>query len=132
MAKLIRVRDYMSGDVVSFTPEMEILEAVHILVKRRVSGAPVLDHHGNLVGMLSEIDCIKVALHAAYYNEWGGRVAEYMTPEPITVDADANIVDVAQMFLDKKLRRLPVVDQLRLVGQISRHDILRAMDELHN
>lgn len=131
MVRKIRVRDYMARQLISFSPDMEVLDAVHILVTRRISGAPVVDHHGNMVGILSDMDCIKVALNAAYHSEWGGRVSEYMTPDPITVDADASIVDVAEMILEKRLQRIPVVERMRLVGQISRHDVLRAMDELH-
>ncbi len=131
MPKSIRVRDYMSGNVITFTPDMEILEAVHILVTNRISGAPVLDLRGNLIGMLSERDCIKVALNAAYHNEWGGRVEEFMSREVKTVDADASIVDVGEIFVEMSYRRLPVVENNRLVGQISRHDILRAMEHLH-
>ena len=131
MARSIRVRDYMSARVITFAPDMEILEAVHILVENRISGAPVLDLRGNLIGMLSEQDCIKVALNAAYHNEWGGRVEEFMSREVKTVDADASIVDVAEIFVEMSYRRLPVVERNRLVGQISRHDILRAMEILH-
>lgn len=132
MVSKMRVRDYMARQLVSFAPDMEVLDAVHILVTKRITGAPVVDHHGNMVGILSDIDCIKVALSAAYHREWGGQVSEYMTPNPITVDADASIIDVAALILDKGLRRLPVMERNRLVGQISRHDILRAMDELHS
>ncbi len=131
MPKSIRVRDYMSASLITFTPDMEILEAVHVLVTNRISGAPVLDLHGNLIGMLSEQDCIKVALNAAYHNEWGGRVEEFMSREVKTVDADASIVDIAEIFVEMSYRRLPVVERNRLVGQISRHDILRAMEILH-
>lgn len=131
MVRKIRVRDYMARQLVSFSPDMEVLEAVHILVARRISGAPVVDHHGNMVGMLSDIDCIKVALNAAYHNEWGGQVSEYMATDLVTVDVNASIMDVAEMILEKRLRRLPVLERTRLVGQISRHDVLRAMDELH-
>ena len=131
MPKSIRVRDYMSASVITFTPDMEILEAVHVLVTNRISGAPVLDLRGNLIGMLSEQDCIKVALNAAYHNEWGGRVEEFMSREVKTVDADASIVDIAEIFVEMSYRRLPVLERNRLVGQISRHDILRAMEILH-
>ena len=131
MTRLIRVRDYMSAENVTFRPDMEILEAVHILVSRRISGAPVLDDHGTLIGMLSEKDCIKVALNAAYHNEWGGRVEEYMSRDVVTADADASIVNVAEMFVNTPLRCLPVMERMRVVGQITRHDILRAMEELH-
>lgn len=121
----------MSTHVVTFTPDMEILEAVHLLVRHRISGGPVLDLRGNLIGMLSESDCVRVALNAAYHSEWGGRVEEFMAREIKTVDADASIVDVAGIFVESGYRRLPVVEGNRLVGQISRHDILRAMEILH-
>ena len=116
MPKCIRVRDYMSARVITFAPDMEILEAVHILVVNRISGAPVLDLRGNLIGMLSERDCIKVALNAAYHNEWGGRVEEFMSREVKTVDADASIVDIAEIFVEMSYRRLPVLERNRLVG----------------
>lgn len=131
MPRSIRVRDYMSAHLVTFAPDMEILEAVHLLVRNRISGGPVLDLRGNLIGMLSESDCVRVALNAAYHSEWGGRVEEFMAREIKTVDADASIVDVAAIFVDSGYRRLPVVEGNRLVGQISRHDILRAMEILH-
>jgi CBS domain-containing protein len=131
MPKPIRVRDFMSPNVITFAPDMEILEAVHILVTNRISGGPVVDLHGNLVGMLSEQDCIKVALNAAYHSEWGGRVEEFMSREIKTVDAEASILDVAEIIVNMGYRRLPVVERNRLVGQISRHDILRAVQSLH-
>jgi len=131
MVKAINVREYMTREVVSFTPDTLILDAVHTLVNRRISGAPVLDHQGNLVGMLSDIDCIKVALQTAYHGEdRGGRVEQFMTPKVITVDANASVLDAAEILMNRKLRRLPVLERTRLVGQISRHDVLRAMDHL--
>jgi CBS domain-containing protein len=131
MVKAINVREYMTREVVSFTPDTLILDAVHTLVNRRISGAPVLDHQGNLVGMLSDIDCIKVALQTAYHGEdRGGRVEQFMTPKVITVDANASVLDAAEILMSRKLRRLPVLERTRLVGQISRHDVLRAMDHL--
>ena len=131
MVKAINVREYMTREVVSFTPDTLILDAVHTLVNRRISGAPVLDHQGNLVGMLSDIDCIKVALQTAYHGEdRGGRVEQFMTPKVITVDANASVLDAAEILMHRKLRRLPVLERTRLVGQISRHDVLRAMDHL--
>ncbi|MEM1411206.1 MAG: CBS domain-containing protein [Pseudomonadota bacterium] len=131
MVRKIMVRDYMTREVVSFTPDTLILDAVSKLVQRRISGAPVLDLQGNLVGMLSDIDCFKVSLAASYHGDWGGRVDEFMTTDVVTVDAEASVLDVAEKFMETKLRRLPVMQRTRLVGQISRHDVLRAMDEMH-
>ncbi len=124
------VRDYMAGQLITFKPETEIMDAIHELVHHRVAGAPVVDDKGDLVGMLSELDCMKVALNAGYYGDWGGPVSDYMTTAVESVDAEMNIVDLAQKFLDSGYRRFPVLRNNRLVGQISRRDALRALSEL--
>ena len=126
----IRVRDYMAASLVTLRPEMEILDAVHELVTHRISGAPVLDEHGNMIGVLSEQDCMKVALHAGYHGEYGGRVSEFMSRDVRTIDADASILELAELFLSAPYRRYPVLDDNRLVGQISRRDVLRALEAL--
>ncbi len=130
MRKGITVRDYMARDLITFTADMEILQAIHALVEHRISGAPVVDDQGDLIGMLSEQDCMEVALNAAYHGEWGGKVSEYMNHDVSTIDADASIADVAAMFMNALYRRYPVVDGNRLVGQISRRDVLRALAAL--
>ena len=124
------VKDYMSGRLVTFNPTTDVLDAIHELVRHRIAGAPVVDDHGNLIGMLSEIDCMKIALTAGDHGEWGGPVSEYMTSDTETVDAEMSIIDLAQKFLDSGFRRYPVVKDNRLVGQISRHDVLRALGEI--
>jgi len=128
--KSCRVRDYMAGSLVTFKPDTDVLDALQELVRHRIAGAPVVDDHGELVGMLSELDCLKVALNAGYYGDWGGPVSGFMTPKVQTVDANMNIVDLAQKFLDSGFRRFPVLDGNRLVGQISRRDVLRALAAL--
>ena len=125
-----KARDYMSRHLITLTPDMEILHAIGILVERQISGAPVLDHTGNLVGMLSEKDCLRIALSAGYYGEWGGRVAEYMHSPVATIDADMPIIEVAQLFVEREYRRYPVLEDARLVGQLSRSDVLRALQQL--
>jgi CBS domain-containing protein len=124
------VRDYMAGHLVTFKPDTDVMDAIHELVHHRIAGAPVVDDKGDLVGMLSELDCMKVALNAGYYGDWGGPVADYMTANVQSVDAEMNIVDLAQKFLDTGFRRFPVLRNNRLVGQISRRDALRALSEL--
>lgn len=124
------VRDYMAGSLVSFKPETDVLDAIHELVQHRIAGAPVVNDQGELVGMLSELDCLKVSLNAGYYGDWGGPVADYMSTSVESVDADMNIVDLAQKFLESGFRRFPVLRNNRLVGQISRRDALRALSEL--
>jgi CBS domain-containing protein len=118
----------MARTLVTFKPETDVLDAVHTLVQHRIAGAPVVDDEGSLLGMLSEFDCMKVALNAGYHGIWGGPVREFMSDGVETVDADMSIVDLAQVFIDKKFRRFPVVQGTRLVGQISRRDVLRALE----
>ncbi len=124
------VKDYMSRTLVTFKPETSVLDAVHTLVEHRIAGAPVVDDAGNLVGMLSEFDCMKVALQAGYHEMYGGPVRDYMSGNVETVNAEMSIVDLAQLFADKGYRRFPVTDHNRLVGQISRRDVLRALQVL--
>lgn len=124
------VRDYMAGRLVTFKPDMDVLDAIQELQHNRIAGAPVVDDQGVLVGMLSELDCLKVALNAGYYGDSGGPVSEFMTPDVETVDADMNIIDLAQKFLQYGYRRFPVLRNNRLVGQISRRDVLRALGKL--
>jgi CBS domain-containing protein len=128
--KSARVKDYMSGKLVAFTPDMDVLDAIHELVEHGIAGAPVVDDHGHLVGMLSEFDCMKTVLAAGYYGDPGGPVADYMAGNVQTVDANMSIVDLAQLFLDSGFRRYPVLKDNRLVGQISRRDVLRALGEI--
>jgi CBS domain-containing protein len=123
----VTAEKYMSTNLVSLTPDMDILKAVEMLVENRISGAPVLDRRGNLVGILSEQDCLKVALSAGYHGDAVGTVTEYMQRDPRTVDIDTSIVEIASMFLQDGFRRYPVMKNNRLVGQINRHDVLRAV-----
>jgi CBS domain-containing protein len=130
ISKSVLVKDYMARTLVTFKADTDVLDAVHVLVKNRIAGAPVVDDSGTLIGMLSELDCMKVALHAGYHGDWGGPVSDYMSDGVQTVDAEMSIVDLAQLFLDTTYRRFPVVDKNRLIGQISRRDVLRALEHL--
>ena len=132
MIQSIMVKDYMSASLVTFAPDMDVMNAIDVLVKNRISGAPVIDDHGNLIGLLSEKDCMKVAIQAGYYEELGGRVADYMTKNVITVESESSVLEVAKLFMEKGPRRYPVVEDNRLVGQISRRDVLRALTEMNS
>lgn len=122
-----RVADYMARTLTTLAPEMEINRAMSILLDNRISGAPVLDGGGWLVGVLSKKDCVRAALHASYYRDWGETVADYMSKDVATLDADTGLVEAAETFLASPYRRFPVMRDGRLVGQISRADILRGM-----
>ncbi len=125
-----RIGDYMARELVTLGPEMEINRAMHVLLERRISGAPVVDAQGWLVGVLSKKDCLRAALQASYFREWGGTVADYMSREVATLEADLDIIEGVNAFLDSPYRRFPVLREGRLVGQVSRADLLRAMSDL--
>ena len=130
MSKPVRVRDYMATELVTFNPDMEILRAVHTLLENDIGGAPVIDGAGRLVGMLTERDCMRVVLHAGYHCEHGGPVSEYMSKDVETVVAWDSIFDIAKRFFEGRFHRYPVLEDGRLIGQISRRDVMRALGDL--
>lgn len=124
----VSVRDYMSSRLMTFTPEMEVMNAVHQLVKSGHSGAPVVDASGKLVGMLSERDCLQIAMVAAQDTCVAGPISQYMSTKLETVSSDMSLAQLAGLFVtNSHFRRYPVVDDGKLVGQISRSDVLRAI-----
>ena len=120
-------REFMVTDLVTLSPEMKVHEAMGLFLAHDISGAPVVDAHGNVVGMLTERDCLQVIYGASYYKEPGGSVAESMATKIETIEADTDLAQVIEMFLRSPFRRFPVLDGTRLVGQVSRRDILRAV-----
>lgn len=124
------VTSYMVGvnDLITFSPDQTIEEAIEIIIEKRISGAPVLDANGKLVGMLSEKDCLRIIVDQAYHNLpiESKKVSDYMTAEVKTVSPEHDVVSAANLFLHTPIRRMPVVENGVLKGQISRRDILRA------
>lgn len=116
----------MSRDLVTFSPKLEINHAVARLLAHNISGAPVVDEAGRLVGVITAKDCFKAALSASYYQGWGGVVADYMAPTVQTMDIGLDIVSAAERFLASPFRRFPVMEDGRLVGIVTRLDLLRA------
>ena len=126
-------RKYMSRKVLTFSPDMEVLEAVSLLVQHDVSGGPVVDRFGNLVGVLSEIDCLRGAVHAGYHGSHGGKVSEYMRVQFKTVDVDDSIMDIVRLFREDEFyyyRGFPVMLDNRVVGRIGLRDVLRALQDM--
>ena len=96
----LKVKDYMAVNKCTFTPDMDILRAIHKLLDSRISGAPVIDEHSNMIGFLSEKDCMQVALNAAYQQDGAaGRVSEFMSSNVESLDVETPILDVAERFL---------------------------------
>lgn len=130
--KSTQVKDYMSPNVMTFKPEDSVVDALRRLIKAGRSGAPVVDNEGKLVGILSELDCLKEALMDSYYQEAGDRVADHMTQDLDSVQQNDNIIVTAELFI-KGRRRLPVLDGENLVGIITRQDFGRALiDNIDN
>ena len=123
----LRVGDYMSTDVITVTPDTEIMRAVNVLVDHNISGVPIVDEDGRLVGILTERDCIEVAVNAGYFDEAGGRVRDFMTSPVETCQPTDSLMDVAARLITSRYRRYPVVEDARLIGLISRRDVLRAL-----
>jgi predicted transcriptional regulator len=130
MSDMNTVSTCMSANLVTLNPDMDIMEAVQVLTDRGISGAPVVDDLGNLVGLLAEKDCLEAVLKASYYGEWGGSVSEYMQTDVRTIDAGTSIVDAGRLFIETSLRGFPVMDNNQIVGQLNRSDLLRALIRL--
>lgn len=130
MLKSVKVQDYMTTHLITFKPETDLYEAIKIFSQHNISGAPVISDRGEMVGLLSESDCLKGILSFTYHEEeHGGEVGDYMTTEVETVDAEADIITISERFIKERRRRFPVLKNGKLVGQISRKDVLRAVKE---
>ena len=116
--------------VVSTEPDTDIRDAVDFLLEHKISGAPVVDETGALLGVISEKDCLKLLAKGADHQRVAGTVAEYMTTDPETLPSRMDIYFAAGVFLNRSFRRFPVVDDGKLVGQISRRDILDSLQQL--
>ena len=130
----ILVRDHMSTNLVTFHPEDSIDKVLEELTKRKISGAPVLDETGGLVGVISERDCLAEIIKGKYTNtvRFPAKVKEHMSTNVMTMDPEMSLFDAAQKFLECKIRRFPVLKNGHLVGQISLSDVIRAFPKLRH
>ena len=128
----ILVADYMATRLVTFSPDQTIMEVMDFLLKKKISGGPVVNEHNELLGMISEGDCLKEVVKGKYNNDpiMSGKVSEHMASNVITISPEANVFDAADMFLNKRRRRFPVIENGKLIGQISQKDIMRAIKNL--
>ena len=122
------VADYMDTVVHTLRPDAPILDAVRFLLDKHVTGAPVIDDAGVVVGMLTEFDCLRLLAEGANNEVPRGTVRDYMSHKIVTVPSRMDIYYAAGLFLGQRFRRLPVVDDGKLVGAITRFDILRAVE----
>ena len=133
----ILVSDYMTKKLITFRPDQSIYEVMELFAKYKISGGPVVNDKHELVGIISEADCMKSISESRYFNMpiLDKRVEKYMTNINTTIntiDHDVNIFDAASYFYRANRRRLPVLRNGKLVGQISRKDIVIAALKLQS
>jgi len=126
---LPKVSDYMDTVVQTLRPETQIFDAVDFLLEKHVTGAPVVDGQDRVVGILTEKDCLNLLAAGSDADLPRGTVADFMATEVQTIPPSMDVYFCAGLFMNTTVRRFPVVDQGKLVGAITRFDILRAIQK---
>jgi CBS domain-containing protein len=128
----IKVSDYMSTNLITFRPEQPVLEVMNTLIKKKISGGPVVNDKNELVGIISEGDCMKQISSSRYHNHpmQDAKVEDHMVTAVETIDGNMNLFDAVDKFLAAKRRRFPILVDGKLVGLISQKDVLKAALEL--
>ena len=126
-SKLI-VSDIMTRRLILFNPDQSIHEVMKTFIKHRISGGPVVSKAGELVGIISEADCMKEISESRYFNMpiLDKSVRHFMTQKVDTIESSMNVFDAAAKFSKSSRRRYPVLEKGSLVGQVSRKDIVVA------
>jgi len=120
-------RQFMTEKLVTLEPDMDAVAGVALLLEHRFSGAPVVDAGGRFLGVFSERYVMRLLVHAAHDGVPSPTVGAYMnTDRGRIIGEETGLLAVAQLFLDSYYRRLPVLRDERLVGQVSHRDVLRA------
>ena len=124
----ISVSDYMTRNLITFKPDQSVMQVMETLIKKKISGGPVVNDKNELVGIISEGDCIKQISESRYYNQpmEDVKVEEHMATDVDTIDGNMDVFDAAHKFLESKHRRFPIVENGKLIGQISQKDVLKA------
>ena len=126
----VQVADYMNRHPVVFTATMAVERAVELLLQSKQRGGPVIDDKRNVIGFLSEQDCLAIMLRDTYHKEQSGTVNDCMYKgDVLTVYPDTDVMDLAQRIEKNKPKIYPVIDyERKLVGIIHRTDVLAALD----
>jgi CBS domain-containing protein len=150
MEDAMRAADIMTRDVITVAPEDSVQDVARLLVKQRISATPVLDSGGSVVGIVSERDLMRRAeidtdekrswlrrawagrerLALDYVRTHAGKVADIMTSNVITANPDTSLRDIASLLEQNGIKRVPIVEAGKLVGIVSRADLLRAFAAL--
>jgi len=147
---MLKVKDIMTKELITVSPDTEIVQATKLLLENRINGIPVTDETGKLVGILCQSDLIsqqKKLPIPSFFTFLDGlitltsmkqiekqvqkiaaiTVGQAMTPNPVTVQTDTDIEKVAALMVDKNFHTLPVVDEEKLVGIVGKEDILKTL-----
>ena len=124
----ILVSDYMTTNLITFRKDQLVVEVMESLIKHKMSGAPVVNERNELLGIISDGDCMKQISESRYYNMPIGdmQIEKHMATDVPTIDKNVNIFDCASLFYKHDCRRFPIVENGKLIGQISRKDVLCA------
>lgn len=131
MLHSVDLRDYMITNPIRVKEDANLFDAMKIIIDNKVSGVCVIDENKTLVGVLSEMDCLAAVLKSTYNNVGVGLVNEYMTKGVIVAHPSEGIINVAQDMLLKGQRRRPVVEDGKLVGQVSCRQLLSAVKKFN-
>ena len=129
MFRSVDALDYITDQPVTVKADTNIFNVIHELLIHKVSGVTVIDNDNNVVGMLSEIDCLKAILNGSYYNEVNGVASDFMTTDVETVPCNVDILAVANKMINDNRRRIPVVENGKFMGQLSVRSILKAIKD---
>ncbi len=123
-------RDIMVTRLVTLRLGIDVFEAIDVLLRNRISGAPVVDENEQYVGVFSERCSISLLLAAAYDGAPTNKIDQFIDRQNETITPETDLLTIAQTFLGTLYRRLPVLEEGRLIGQVSRRDVLRAAHSL--
>ncbi len=131
--RTITVEKCMSQSVITLQPDMDIVEAIRVILKHNITAAPVVDGEGTLVGILSESDCLSGTLAGSYYSDQGsGLVREFMQENVVTARASDSIVAAYESCMKEKVLRVPVLSETgAIVGMLSPKDLMTAVLEYY-
>ena len=147
---MLKAKDIMTSEIISVSPDTEIVNAARILLEKRINGLPVIDASGRLVGILCQSDLVAqqktiplpsvFTLLESYIPLTSIKridkevekisaltVKQAMTPNPVTVEPETDIEDIAQLMVDNKYHTLPVMEGNRLVGIVGKEDVLKTL-----
>lgn len=125
----ILVKDYMDHNTVAIYVDSSIFDAVESMLRNKVIGAPVIDRNHQLVGYVSEQDCMKEMLNNTFYADDSPGVIKVMSAAVLSVAPDTSILEIAEKMLERLPKNYPVVSEGKLVGVINRSHVLRALLE---